>query len=574
MAVSPFLLLVLVFFSLNEATSQKPSILLLLADDLGIGDVGCYGNTTIRTPNIDRLAREGVKLTQHISAASLCSPSRSAFLTGRYPIRSGMTGHSNGYQVLFWNAASGGLPPNETTFVKILKEQGYYTGIIGKWHLGVNCNSRNDFCHHPLNHGFDYFYGTPFTLYNDCEVSRPSEFHMKIKDNLWMQAQVFIITVLTLIACKKWKLINIPWKIIVICALSGTLYFMYWYAAYAFLQYWNCLFMRNFEIIEQPMNLEEKAGQMVKEAKEFINSNKDRPFLLFVSFLQIHTPYYTTKEFRGRSQHDLYGDNIEEMDWMVGQILESIDQEGLINNTLTYFASDHGGYLEGMEGSPHLKGSNGIYRGGKGMGGLEGGIRVPGILRWPGVLPASTIIDKATSLMDIYSTVAKLGGGMPPQDRIIDGKDLMPLLQGMVPNSDHEFMFHYCAEYLHAVRWQHNISDTVWKVHYMSPKFTPEGAGACYGSKVCGCSDEKVIYHVPPLLYNLSNDPSEKNPLTSDSDLYNEVLQTIQKAVAHHNATLHAVPQQLYGYNNMWDPRLQPCCGTFPFCWCNKQNDN
>ncbi|CAJ0934397.1 unnamed protein product, partial [Ranitomeya imitator] len=375
------------------------------------------------TPNIDRLAREGVKLTQHISAASLCSPSRSAFLTGRYPIRSGMTGHSNGYQVLFWNAASGGLPTNETTFAKILKEQGYYTGIIGKWHLGVNCNSRNDFCHHPLNHGFDYFYGTPFTLYNDCEVSRPSEFHMKIKDNLWMQAQVFIITVLTLIACKKWKLINIPWKIIVICALSGTLYFMYWYAAYAFLQYWNCLFMRNFEIIEQPMNLEEKAGQMVKEAKEFINSimrtgaerwqyarpcrvagcsvagahshtrcdspphlqsaaeapiqplqqchsshnvkshggtglnvgggatdkqeeeaegnmkiragdrkdvrtetennreakhsNKDRPFLLFVSFLQIHTPYYTTKEFRGRSQHDLYGDNIEEMDWMV-----------------------------------------------------------------------------------------------------------------------------------------------------------------------------------------------------------------------------------------------------------------
>ncbi|CAJ0934399.1 unnamed protein product [Ranitomeya imitator] len=182
------------------------------------------------------------------------------------------------------------------------------------------------------------------------------------------------------------------------------------------------------------------------------------------------------------------------------------------------------------------------------MGGLEGGIRVPGILRWPGVLPASTIIDKATSLMDIYSTVAKLGGGMPPQDRIIDGKDLMPLLQGMVPNSDHEFMFHYCAEYLHAVRWQHNISDTVWKVHYISPKFTPEGAGACYGSKVCGCSDEKVIYHVPPLLYNLSNDPSEKNPLPTDSDLYNEVLQTIQKAVAHHNATLHAREYKLAPY--------------------------
>ncbi|XP_069616171.1 arylsulfatase H-like [Ranitomeya imitator] len=571
MAILSFLLLVLSLYLENEAAVQKPSILLLLADDLGIGDIGCYGNTTIRTPNIDRLTSEGVKLTQHIAAASLCTPSRSAFLTGRYPIRTGMTSHESGYRVLTWNAASGGLPTNETTFAKLLKEQGYSTGIIGKWHLGVNCNSRDDFCHHPLNHGFDYFYGNPLSALNDCEVSRPSEIHKEYKKTLWLQAQVFIITVLTVIACKKWKLINIPWKIILICALSGTLCFMYWYIAYAFLQYWNCIVMRNFEVVEQPMNLEKNAGKIVQEAKAFINRNKDRPFLLFVSFLHIHTPYYTTKEFRGRSQHDLYGDNIEEMDWMVGQILESIDQGGLINNTLTYFSSDHGAYLEGMDGSPHLKGSNGIYRGGKGMGGLEGGIRVPGILRWPGVLPASTIIDKPTSLMDIYSTVVKLGGGKLPQDRIIDGKDLMPLLQGMAPNSDHEFMFHYCDVYLHAVRWQHKISDTVWKVHYMSPKFSTEEAGACYGSKVCDCNGE-VIYHVPPLLYNLSNDPSEKNPLTSDSDLYNEVLQTIQKAVAHHNATLHAVPQQLYRYNNMWDPRLQPCCGIFPFCWCNEEN--
>ncbi|XP_075706887.1 arylsulfatase H-like [Rhinoderma darwinii] len=575
MAILPFLLLVLGLYPVNEATAQKPSILLFLADDLGIGDVGCYGNTTIRTPNIDRLAREGVKLTQHISAASLCSPSRSAFLTGRYPVRTGMTGHGNGNKVLMWNAVSGGLPTNETTFAKNLKEQGYSTGIIGKWHLGVNCNSRGDFCHHPLNHGFDYFYGIPFTLINDCEVSRPSEIHMDYKKKLWMNAQVFLIAVLTLIAGKIWKLINIPWKIIVICALSGTFFFMYWYIAYAFQPYWNCLFMRNFEVIEQPMDLEKKAGQIVNEAKAFINRNKDRPFLLFVSFLHIHTPYYTTKKFRGRSKQDLYGDNIEEMDWMVGQILESIDQEGSLNNTLTYFASDHGGYLEGMEameGSPHLRGSNGIYRGGKGMGGLEGGIRVPGILRWPGVLPANTVIDKPTSLMDIYTTVTKLGGGMTPQDRIIDGKDIMPLLQGLVPNSDHEFMFHYCDEYLHAVRWQQNSSDTVWKVHYISPKFHPEGAGACYGSKLCACSGEKVLHHVPPLLYNLSNDPSENNPLPNDSELYNEVLQTIQKAVARHNSTLHEVPQQLYGLNNLWDPRLQLCCGTFPFCWCNKEN--
>ncbi|XP_075189587.1 arylsulfatase H-like isoform X2 [Anomaloglossus baeobatrachus] len=483
-----------------------------------------------------------------------------------------MTGHANGYRVLNWNAVSGGLPTNETTFAKILKEQGYSTGIIGKWHLGVNCNSRDDFCHHPLNHGFDYFYGIPLTLGNDCDVSRSSELHNAFKNKLWFQAQVFIITVLTLIAGKKWKLISIPWKIIGISALCVSMYVMFWFIIFAFLPYWNCVVMRNFEVVEQPMDIERSAGQIVREAKAFINRNKDKPFLLFISFLHIHTPYYTTKEFRGRSQHDLYGDNIEEMDWMIGQIIESIDQQGLTNNTLTYFASDHGGYLEGMEGSPHLKGSNGIYRGGKGMGGLEGGIRVPGILRWPGVLPANTEINKPTSLMDIYTTVAKLGGGMPPQDRIIDGKDLMPLLQGRVPNSDHEFMFHYCEEYLHAVRWQQTSSATVWKVHYISPKFSPEGAGACYGFKLCDCSGEKVIYHVPPLLYNLSNDPSEKNPLPSNSELYDEVLQTVQKAVARHNATLNAVPQQLNRFNNLWDPRLQPCCGIFPFCWCKEEN--
>ncbi|XP_063811560.1 arylsulfatase H-like isoform X2 [Pseudophryne corroboree] len=525
------LLLLLCLFPINEATAEKPNVLLLLVDDLGIGDVGCFGNNTIRTPNIDRLAREGVKLTQHVAAASLCSPSRSAFLTGRYPIRT------------------------------------------GKWHLGVNCESRNDFCHHPLNHGFDYFYGTPFTLVNDCEVSRPSELHVAFKRTLWFYAQIFAITLLTLGAANLWHVINVPWKIIFAFTLFGTVFFMYWYAAYAFQIYWNCIWMENFEIVEQPMDLEKKAGQLVREAKSFINRNKDGPFLLFVSFLHVHTPHYTTKNMIGRSKHDLYGDNVEEVDWMIGEILDAIDEEGLVNDTLTYFTSDHGGYLEGMTGSPHLKGSNGIYRGGKGMGGLEGGIRVPGILRWPSVIPANTAIDKPTSLMDIFPTVTKLGGGVLPQDRIIDGKDLIPLVQGLIPDSEHKFMFHYCDEYLHAVRWQQTTSDTIWKVHYFSPKFSP-GEGACYWSKLCPCSGDNVIYHSPPLLFNLSNDPSENNPLPSDLPLYNEVLQTIEQAVAHHNSTLYPVPQQLYGINNLWNPRLQPCCGTFPLCWCNKNKTN
>ncbi|MEE6469028.1 hypothetical protein FKM82_008474 [Ascaphus truei] len=572
MAIYPALLLLLWSYT-SAINDPKPNIVLIMADDLGIGDVGCYGNDIIRTPNIDRLAKDGVMLTQHISAAPLCTPSRAAFLTGRYPIRSGMNSIAP-YNVLLWTTASGGLPANETTFPKILKDQGYTTGIIGKWHLGVNCESISDFCHHPLNHGFDYFYGMPLTLVNDCQLSIVSEVDLVFKEKLWFYAQLFAITLITLIAGKLFNLIPVPWKIIIIFASFGIIFFTYWYAAYRFYRYWNCILMRNYDITEQPMNIEKTAGHIVREAKTFINRNRDGPFLLFVSFLHVHTPHATSPNFIGKSKIGLYGDNVEEMDWMVGEILNAIDQEGLVNNTLTYFTSDHGGYLEGMERNSELVNPNGIYRGGKGMGGLEGGIRVPGIFRWPGVLPANTIIDEPTSLMDIFTTVIQLSGGKLPQDRIIDGKDLMPLMQGMVSNSNHEFMFHYCGDYLHAVRWHQKNSGAIWKVHYITPKFNPEGAGACYGSKICKCSGDRVNYHVPPLLFDLSIDPSEKNTLSHNLEPYNGVLQIIEKAVAEHNMTLYTVPQQLYGLNNMWNPWLQLCCGTFPLCWCDKEVDN
>ncbi|KAM4795699.1 uncharacterized protein WCC33_000776 [Rhinophrynus dorsalis] len=556
--------------TINGINTHKPNILLLMADDLGFGDLGCYGNNTIRTPNIDMLARQGIKLTHHIAAASLCTPSRAAFLTGRYPIRSGMSGQHR-YDVLMWTSASGGLPANETTFPKILKQQGYTTGAIGKWHLGVNCKSKNDFCHHPINHGFDYFYGLPLTLLSDCKASTPSEIHVAFKEKLWFYAQLFTITLITVITVKLMDFITISWKGIFIFASFGIIFFAYWYIAYRYFRLWNCFLMRNFDITEQPMNLETTTMQILKEAKSFISRNKNGPFLLFVSFLHIHAPYFTTEKFTEKSQHKIYGDNIEEMDWMVGEILDAIDQEGLVNNTLTYFTSDNGAYLEGMQNNPELKGSNGIYRGGKAMGGLEGGIRVPGIFRWPGVLPENTIIDEPTSLMDIYSTVIKLSGGKLPEDRIIDGKDIMPLLQGSVSSSDHDFMFHYCHDQLHAVRWHQKSSHTVWKVHYKSPKFKPDGSGACHGSKMCSCSGDSVFHHNPPLLFNISSDPSEKNPFPHDIEPYTKVLQKIQQAVANHNSTISPVPQQLYGLNNMWDPRLQLCCGTFPFCWCNKE---
>ncbi|XP_064133965.1 arylsulfatase D-like isoform X2 [Loxodonta africana] len=436
----------------------RPNILLIMADDLGIGDLGCYGNHTLRTPNIDRLATEGVRLTQHLAAAPLCTPSRAAFLTGRYPIRSGMEA-SNGYRVLLWNGGSGGLPLNETTFARVLQQQGYTTGLIGKWHQGVNCVWRGDHCHHPLRHGFDYFYGMPFTLVNDCHPDRPKRMDRATQAKLQLYTQAMALGVLTLAAGRALGSISVRWKAILGLASLVSLFFLSWYASFGFLRRWNCILMRNYDVTEQPMALESTAKKMLKEATAFIERNKQGPFLLFLSLLHVHTPLVTTKEFLGKSHHGLYGDNVEEMDWMVGKILNSIEEKGLKNSTFTYFTSDHGGHLEEGDAHGQQGGWNGIYKGGKGMGGWEGGIRVPAIFRWPGVLPAGRVIDEPTSLMDIFPTVVQLGGGQVPQDRVIDGHSLLPLLQGLVQHSAHEFLFHYCGKHLHAARWHQKDTD-------------------------------------------------------------------------------------------------------------------
>lgn len=570
----PSLVCVLLMFTSESTETQnnRPNILLLMADDLGIGDVGCYGNDTISTPNIDRLAKEGVKLNQHIAAAPLCTPSRAAFMTGRYPIRSGMDS-GGAARILYWLGGSGGLPTNETTFAKILQQQGYTTGMIGKWHLGVNCESRNDHCHHPLSHGFDYYYGMPFTLFNDCQVGKPFELALHIRSSLVYYTQLVFLALLTLAIGKLIGLIPVPWKVITCLAFCGLLFFAVWYSSYGFIRYWNCLVMRNHEVTEQPANVDRSASLMVKEAASFIERNRKGPFLLFVSFLHVHSPLVTTEKFIGTSKHGLYGDNVEEMDWMVGKIIDAIEEGGLQNNTLTYFTSDHGGFLEMRDGNTQLGGWNGIFKGGKGMAGWEGGIRVPGIFRWPGVLPANIVIDVPTSLMDIYPTVVHVGGGILPQDRIIDGRNLMPLLQGRVKHSEHTFMFHYCGLSLHAVRWYQAETGAIWKAHYVTPVFNPEGAGACYGRRMCQCAGELVRHHTPPLLFDLSRDPREDTPLSPDTEpQFEAVIQNISRAVEEHQRTLTTVPLQLSGSNNIWKPWLQPCCGTFPFCWCDKES--
>lgn len=563
-------------FTPHPCTGQsppKPNILLMLVDDLGIGDLGCFGNDTIRTPNVDRLAREGVRLTQHISAASLCTPSRAAFLTGRYPIRSGMAS-DDGSRVLYSLGDPAGLPRNETTFAAILRDQGYATALIGKWHLGLNCHGRNDHCHHPYHYGFEYFYGMPYSLVDTCWPNPTRDTQLALSRGMWYFAQHLIaLTVLSVLLGKVLRVVPASWFFVLYLGILLFLLGSFWSSSHTSSLYWDCVLMRGHDVMEQPMKAERTASIMIREATSFLERNQEGPFLLFFSFLHVHTPLPTSDAFIGTSRHGLYGDNVQEMDFMVGQLLDALDRLSLTNRTLVYFASDHGGHLEARRGHAQHGGWNGVFKGGKAISGWEGGIRVPGIVRWPGQLIPESAVDEPTSLMDILPTLAILAGGTVPQDRQIDGHDLMPLLRGEQLESRHEFLFHYCERDIHAVRWRPRNRSAIWKVHFVTPNFEPPGAQGCYVSRFCTCLPGQVTPHDPPLLFDLHRDPAESRPLSRDTEpQFDEVIQRVSEAVREHRAALVSTPVQLT-HRNKKDPRLWPCCGgVFPYCMCDHED--
>ncbi|XP_063161137.1 steryl-sulfatase isoform X1 [Candoia aspera] len=556
-----------------EERLSKPNIILFMVDDLGIGDLGCYGNTTLRTPNIDNLAKGGVKLTQHIAASPLCTPSRAAFLTGRYPVRSGMAS-LNRVGVFLFAASSGGLPAEEITFAKLLQQEGYSTGLIGKWHLGINCNSSHDFCHHPLNHGFDHFYGIPVNNIRDCRPGHGSVFIKGIKMYIPSVLQITGIALITLEVMQYIGLLRIPHRVVgyffvfVVALVAIVLFF------FNNFRHLNCFLMRNYSIIQQPWTYENLTQKFTEDAKYFIRSNIDKPFLLFLSYPQVHTALYASPAFRGKSKHGLYGDAVEEMDRSVGQILHVLDQWNLSRRTLVYFTSDQGAHVEEISDNGEVHGGyNGIFKGGKSTN-WEGGIRVPGLLYWPGLLEPGKHIDEPTSNMDIFPTIIKLAGASLPNDQIIDGHDLMPLLQGSALQSEHEFLFHYCNAYLNAVRWHPRNSNSVWKVFYFTPNFSPKESNGCYDYHVCFCHGQFVTYHDPPLLFDLSKDPEENNPLTPETEShFHEILQAVRHAVDHHTKSILAVPNQFSLGHILWKPWLQPCCSSLlQLCNCNHES--
>lgn len=272
-------------FSVTEPETVKPmNYVVIFCDDLGYGDLGVFGHPTIRTPHIDRMAMEGQKWTNFYAASSVCTPSRAGLLTGRLPIRSGMS--SNQHRVLFPDS-KGGLPQTEITLARQLKTAGYHTACIGKWHLGHADHSM------PLSHGFDYFYGIKYS--NDMD-----------------------------------RTVEIPYEEAVLKPRAD---------------YFQTQLLRNNEVVELPADQSRLTANFTREAVKFIREQGDAPFFLYLAQPMPHVPLYRSSPFEDISRRGIYGDVIEELDWSVGKILEAIESSGLRDRTLVVFTSDNGPWL-------------------------------------------------------------------------------------------------------------------------------------------------------------------------------------------------------------------------------------
>jgi len=365
---------------------RPPNIVILFADDLGYGDLGCYGHPSIRTPHLDRMAAEGMRFTDFYSAAPVCTPSRAALLTGRLPVRSGMTSDRRG--VLFPDS-TGGLPQDEITIAEALRNRGYATACIGKWHLGHRPQ------HLPTRHGFDHYLGVPYS--NDMDAAP-----------------------------------GLP------VGASGRLD--------PEIEWWNVPLLRDEAVIERPADQHTLTERYTEESVRFIRRSRSKPFFLYLPYTMPHVPLFASKGYQGKSPRGLYGDVVEEMDGSVGQILAALRKEGLAQNTLVFFTSDNGPWLPQKAAG----GSAGLLREGKGST-WEGGMRVPGIAWWPRRIQPGHIERSLASTLDLFNTALSLAEAPIPSDRPIDGVDLRPLLFRTGPGARQSF-FYYRGTQLYAVR--------------------------------------------------------------------------------------------------------------------------
>ena len=393
--------------------TAPPNIIVILADDLGYGDLSSYGHPTIRTPHVDRMASEGQRWTSFYSGGPVCSPSRAALLTGRLPVRVGVYRRRPADDALpgspgvFTANAAAGLPPDEITIPELLKARGYGTAIIGKWHLGHLPE------YLPQRHGFDMHFGLPYS--NDMSLAAG----VKGGRELVMNPRI---------------------------------------------EYWNGALLRNGDVVERPVEQHTLTKRYTEEAIAYMRAHRTRPFFLYVAHAMPHVPLFRSSAFENTSSAGVYGDVVEELDWSVGQILGELRRLRLDRRTVVVFTSDNGPWtLYDEQG-----GSAGSLRDGKGTT-WEGGFRVPAIIWGPGRVRPATI-SGIGSILDLMPTIAALTGVALPSDRKIDGLDLSPTLLKGAPSPRDTFAF-WRDDELYAIRKGH------WKAHFITRGAYGRGTG-------------------------------------------------------------------------------------------------
>jgi arylsulfatase A len=425
---------------------RPPNFVIVFADDLGYADIGSFSTRDAkakpRTPNLDRMAAEGIRLTSFYVAQAVCSASRAALLTGAYSNRVGITGALN-------HRATHGINPDEITLAEVLKARGYATAIYGKWHLG----HEQPFL--PRQHGFDEYFGLPYS--NDMWPRHPQQ---------------------------KDFYPDLP-------LIDGN------------------------NVAELDPDQSRLTTRYTERAVSFIDRNRDKPFFLYLAHTMPHVPLFVSNKFKGKTGQGLYGDVIAEIDWSVGRVLDAIKRAKLDDNTLVIFTSDNGPW---MSYGNHA-GSRGEFRESKGTA-FEGGVRVPFVARWPGRIPRGAVGSLPAMTIDLFPTFAKLSGAAVSEERIIDGRDIWPLLTN-APDAQapHDALYFYWGTELHAVR------SGRWKLHLAHPYRALERPGQD------GSPGTFVQKTIEMSLFDLESDPGESIDVASrHPDVVEQLLKLAERA--------------------------------------------
>lgn len=464
-----------VLFSLSvEPAESRPNIVLIFMDNFGYGELGVYGGGITRgapTPRIDSLAEEGIRLT-NFNVEAQCTPSRSALMTGRYAIRSG-----NGSVPI--TTGMYGLTQWEITMAEMLSDAGYVTGMFGKWHLG---HTKGRF---PTDQGFDEWYGIPNSTDESLWPDQP-QFNEVVKENL----SPFAVPEYVYEGNKG----SDPKKVKV------------------------------YDSELRP----EIDRECTDRAKDFIKRQAEagKPFFTFIPYTQTHMPVIPSKEFAGRSGNGDWGDVLMQIDVYTGELLDTLDELGIADNTIFIFTSDNG-----PEMLPGHNGWSGPWRGSY-FTGLEGSLRVPFIMRWPGKIPAGMVSNEIVHEMDLFPTLANIAGGTVPNDREIDGVDQSEFFLGKKNKSNRDGLIVYVGNELFGIKWRN------WKMMFQ---------------EVERGTDERKTFDFPRF-FNLYSDPKEEYPLTKATAGHFWVRWPMSELLKAHLASLKREPPIISGTPDPYTP--------------------